>query len=181
MRQAHFILYDRWRRESAGTRCVIGRFAPGIAWNVDGSRAFNWEVNPKLFPKPPAPPYTTDLASLRNGYYDRWHVARRRAPRAFSRQALALARQRGWRVVGFAPPEPPQFFRVLRADPQLAARWHEFLQAMPRLFTGQGFMWAGLWNGRALGCRPSDFPDAFHSDAACSARVRARLDAAAAR
>jgi hypothetical protein len=180
VRQAHFILYDRWRRESAGSRCVIGRFSPGIAWNVDGSRAFSWEVDPKVFPKPAVPPYTTDLASLRNGYYDRWQSLDSFRIGVL-RDALALARQRGWRVVGFAPPEPPQFFRVLRARPGLAARWHEFLQAMPRIFAEQGFAWAGLWNGRALGCRQSQFPDAFHSDAACSARLRARLDAAAAR
>ena len=48
---------------------------------------------------------------------------------------------------------------------------------MPRLFAQEGFAWVGLWNGAALGCGASDFPDAFHSDAACSARVRARLDA----
>ena len=96
-------------------------------------------------------------------------------------QALALARQRGWHVVGFAPPEPPQYLRLLDTDPRLAPRWRAFLRLMPALFAREGATWAaGISDGRALGCRPSDFPDAFHSDAACSARVRARLDAAAA-
>ena len=49
---------------------------------------------------------------------------------------------------------------------------------MPRLFREHGATWAGLENGRADGCRPSDFPDAWHSDASCSAKLRKRLDAA---
>jgi len=36
-------------------------------------------------------------------------------------------------------------------------------------------------DGRRLGCRPNQFPDAFHTDAACSLRVRDRLDEAARR
>ena len=35
------------------------------------------------------------------------------------------------------------------------------------------------WNGAAIGCRPTDYPDGFHSDAACSHRLRNRLDRAA--
>jgi hypothetical protein len=180
VRQAHFILTDRWRREEVGASCVIGRISPSIAWKVDGSRVWSWELDPQRFPKFHPAPYTTDLAALRNGYYDRWDTFDTGRLKVM-REALDLARQRGWKVVGFAPPEPPQFLRVIRSDPRLAARWQEFLRAMPRLFAQEGFAWAGLWNGAALGCKPSDFPDAFHSDAACSARVRARLDAAVSR
>ncbi len=175
-REAHFILTDRWRREEVGTSCVIGRISPTIAWKVDGSRVWSWELDPQRFPKFHAAPYTTDLASLRNGYYDNWTTLDANRLRIM-REALDLARRRGWKVIGFAPPEPPQFFRVIRADPRLAARWHEFLRVMPRLFAQEGFTWAGLWNGAALGCTPSDFPDAFHTDAVCSDRLRARLDA----
>ncbi|HEY4412301.1 MAG TPA: hypothetical protein VGN06_04825 [Gaiellaceae bacterium] len=180
VRQKHFILTDRWQRIAAGKRCVIGRFSPGIAWNVDGSREFSWEIDPAVFPKPAPPAYTTDLTSLRSGYYAGWTSLDARRLRILG-DVLALARSRGWRVVGFAPPEPPQYFRLLRAQPGVAARWHEFLRTMPRLFASDGFTWAGLWDGRALGCSGSDFPDQFHTDQACSARLRARLDAAAAR
>jgi hypothetical protein len=178
VRQGHFILTDRWKREEVGRSCVIGRLYPSIAWKVDGSRVWSWELDPKVFPPFQAPPYSTDLTTYRNGYYDRWTAFDTRRVRVLE-QALALARKRGWRVVGFAPPEPPGYFRLLRADPRLAARWHEFLQVMPALFHRQGFTWAGLWDGRADGCSAADFPDGFHSNASCSARVRARLDAAA--
>ena len=180
VRQAHYILYHRWTREQVGSSCVIGRISPSIAWKVDGSRVWSWELDAKRFPRFHAGSYTTDLTTLRNGYYDRWSALDGRRLRTLG-EALALAHRRGWHVVGFAPPEPPRFFRVLAARPQLAARWREFLVAMPKLFAQEGFRWAGLWNGRALGCRPSQFPDDFHSDAACSARVRDRLDAAASR
>jgi hypothetical protein len=180
VRQAHFIFTDRWRREEVGASCVIGRISPSIAWKVDGSRVWSWELDPRRFPKFHAAPYTTDLASLRNGYYDQWERFDARRLRIFV-QALELAKQRGWNVVGFAPPEPPSFFRVLRSNPLLAARWQDFLRLMPRVFGNEGFEWAGLWNGAALGCTASDFPDAFHTGAACSDRVRARLDAAVSR
>jgi hypothetical protein len=49
------------------------------------------------------------------------------------------------------------------------------------VFRDQGFTWADLSNGRADGCRASDYPDGFHSDAACSDRIRARLDRVAGR
>jgi hypothetical protein len=176
--QGHFILTHRWRRSKVGRSCVIGRLYPSIAWKVDGSRVWSWELDPQTFPRFHPPPYSTDLATVRSGYYDAWTALDARRLQILD-QALVLARQRGWRVVGFAPPEPAQYFRLLRADPRPAARWHEFLHVMPALFARRGFTWAGLWGGRADGCRASDFPDGFHSDAACSAHVRARLDAAA--
>ncbi len=179
VREGHFIFTHRWRRDEVGRACVIGRIFPSIAWKVDGSRVWSWELDPKAFAPFQQPAYSTDLATYRNGYYQNWTTFDQRRLRILE-QALQLARQRGWHVVGFAPPEPPDYFRLLRADPQLAARWHEFLQAVPAVFARQGFAWAGLWNGRADGCTAADFPDGFHTNAACSARVRARLDAAAA-
>jgi len=179
VRQGHYILWHRWRRERVGRSCVVGRLYPSIAWKVDGSRVWSWELDPSTFPRFREPAFSLDLATVRNGYYADWAALDARRLTILD-QALALARQRGWRVVGFAPPEPPEYFRLVRADPGLAVRWHEFLRAMPALFARQGFAWAGLWDGRADGCRAADFPDGFHSDAACSARVRARLDAAAA-
>lgn len=179
VRQGHYILTHRWHRAEFGGTCVIGRLYPSIAWKVDGSRVWSWELDPQTFPRFHAPPYSPNLATVRDGYYDRWTSLDARRLHVLD-QALELARRRGWRVVGFAPPEPPRYFRLLRANPQLAARWHEFLQTMPALFARQGFTWADLSDGRADGCTPAQFPDAFHTDAACSARVRNRLDAAAA-
>jgi hypothetical protein len=179
VRQGHFILTHRWKREEVGKSCVIGRLYPSIAWKVDGSRVWSWELDPKDFAPFQVPAYSTDLATVRNGYYDDWTSLDTQRLHVLQ-QALELARARGWHVVGFAPPEPPQYFRLLRDEPKLAALWREFLTAVPALFRREGFSWAGLWDGRADGCTAADFPDGFHSDAVCSAKVRARLDAVAA-
>jgi hypothetical protein len=179
-RQAHYIATHRWRRTNVGSECVIGRIYPSIAWRVDGSRVWSWELDPKRFPKFGVTPYTGDLSTWRNGYFADWRSLDKERLHALE-QALALARDRGWHVVGFAPPEPPQMLHVLDTNPQVAPRWHAFLRLMPRLFARYGFAWASTEDGRRLGCRPSQFPDAFHSDAACSLRVRDRLDEAARR
>jgi hypothetical protein len=179
-REAHFIVTRRWQRTQVGADCVIGRLYPSIAWRLDGSRVWSWELDPKRFPKFGAAPFTGDLATWRNGYFADWHTLDERRVHLVE-QALALARDRGWHVVGFAPPEPPHMLHVLETDPRLAPNWHAFLRLMPRLFARYGFAWAGLEDGRRLGCRPDQFPDAFHTDAACSRRVRERLDEAARR
>jgi hypothetical protein len=179
-RQAHYIATDRWRRTTVGDECVIGRIYPSIAWRVDGSRVWSWELDPKRYPKFGVTPYTGDLSTWRGGYFADWHSLDERRIRALE-QALALARARGWHVVGFAPPEPPHMLRLLGTDPRLAPRWHGFLRLMPRLFARFGFQWVSTEDGRRLGCRPSEFPDAYHTDAACSLRVRNQLDEAARR
>jgi hypothetical protein len=167
VRQAHYILFHRWAREAVGRSCVIGRQSPGIAWNVDGSRTFSYELDPNV-PRPHASRHAIDLSTF---------DAR---PLDALRRALDLARRRGWKVVGFAPPEPPQNVHQLEHDPRVRPNWQLFLERVPRLFREEGFTWAGLWDGAKLGCRPTDYPDGFHSDAACSSRLRARLDRAAA-
>jgi hypothetical protein len=53
--------------------------------------------------------------------------------------------------------------------------WHEFLSTVPRLFDERGFTWVDTTSGAKLGCQPADFPDAFHSDARCSALLLRRL------
>ena len=94
-------------------------------------------------------------------------------------QALALARARGWRVVGFAPPELPRYLRLLDTDPRIAPMWHEFLRLMPAIFHRYGLAWVSVEDARTIPCTAADFPDAFHAGAACSAKVRSKLDAAA--
>jgi hypothetical protein len=180
VRQAHYILEDRWRKTEVGGRCVIGRIYPSINWRLDGSRVWSWELDPKRFPRFHPAPFTGNLETWRNGYFAGWRSLDERRVHLLE-QALALARERGWQVVGFAPPEPPHMLHVLDTDPRIAPRWHEFLRLMPRLFARYGFAWAGLEDGLRVPCRASEFPDAFHTDRACSARVRRRLDEAARR
>jgi hypothetical protein len=127
---------------------------------VDGSRVYNYELDPAIG-QPHAAPHGIDL-----GPFDA-------APLRPLREALALARSRGWHVIGFAPPEPPRTVDRLERSP----RWHTFLTDVSQVFRDEGFTWAGLWNGAKIGCKASDYPDGFHSDAACSDLLRARLDA----
>ena len=159
--------------------CVIGRIFPSIAWKVDGSRVWSWELDPEGVRAVPAAGVLDRPRDVSERLLRRTGRRSTSGGCAFSSRRSQLARQRGWRVVGFAPPEPPDYFRLLRADPQLAARWHEFLQeVMPALFARQGFAGPGSGTGVRTAARAADFPDGFHTDAACSARVRARLDAA---
>jgi hypothetical protein len=180
VREAPYVLTKRWKRETIGPRCVIGCTFSSIAWNTDGSRAWSWELDPRQFPRFHVPPFTRDLAVWRNGYYAGWNALDTGRLRALD-GALTLAQERGWRVIGFAPPEPPGYLRLLDTDPGLATQWHAFVRLMPSLFRRHGFAWTPLWDGAALGCRPGNYPDAFHSDASCSARLRRALDALAGR
>ncbi len=166
----------RWRRTEVGNRCTIGRTYPSINWRLDGSRVWSWELDPKRFPKFSATSFTGDLAAWRNGYYADWRSLDASRVHLLE-EALALARERGWRVIGFAAPEPAPMLRVLNTDPRVAPRWHAYLRLMPRLFARDGFAWVGL----GVSCPTAQFPDAFHTDAVCSTRLRARLDEAARR
>jgi hypothetical protein len=177
VRKADYVLLHRWRRAQVGTRCVIGRIQPGFAWKLDGSRVWGWELDPSL-PHFYPTHFTGAIPTLRNGYYTDFRDLDPQRLRELGR-ALALAHARGWTVVGFAPPEPPFYLRLLETNDQLAPVWRAFLATMPRLFRVNGAKWISLENGRADGCRPSDFPDAWHSDASCSAKLRDRLDQAA--
>jgi len=164
----------RWRVDELGGKCVLDRFVPAISWRTDGSRVWGFELDPKRFPRFTASPFRGDLATWRNGYYANWQ---RLDPKRIQTlvDALDLARGRGWNVVGFTPPEPPHMLHVLETDPRLAPQWRMFTETMPKLFRQRGFRWVDTSNGAQLGCKPSDFPDAFHSDARCSALLRYAL------
>jgi hypothetical protein len=176
VRQAHYIGSSRWRETEVGRDCTIGRIYPSINWRLDGSRVWGWELDPTRFPPFGSAPFDGNLETWRNGYYADWHALDARRLQILG-QALQLARDRGWRVVGFAPPEPPEMLHVLDADPRVRLRWQEFLTQMQRTFAGYGDRWIGLGGS----CASAEFPDAFHSDAACSERLRTRLDEAARR
>jgi hypothetical protein len=171
VRQAHYIGLNRWRETDVGRSCTIGRIYPSINWRLDGSRVWGWELDPKRFPRFRAAPFDGNLQTWRNGYYADWRELD--APRVrILEAALELARDRGWQVIGFAPPEPPEMLRVLNTDPRVRSRWHAFLAQMHRSFAHYGFRWIGF----GARCPSAAFPDAFHSDAACSERVRLHLD-----
>ena len=167
---------DRWRRTTVGSRCTIARVYPSINWELDGSRVWSFEIDPKAYPRFHATPYRGNLNNWRNGYYADWTTLDR-ARVAQLERVLALARARGWRVVGFAPPEPASIQRILVSDPRIAPQWRAFLRLMPRLFGRYHDLWIGL----GVRCAASAFPDEFHTDAACSMRLRDRLDEAARR
>jgi hypothetical protein len=177
VRARSWLLTRRYQTETIGGRCVFDRFNPAITWRTDGSRVWGWELDPKRFPKFHGGAFTGNLATWRNGYYADWHRLDTDRLHVLE-QALALARSRGWHVVGFAPPEPPGALHALQTDPRLAPEWRAFLRLMPTLFERDGFRWANTVDGAKLGCPSADFPDLFHSDARCALRIRRALTAA---
>lgn len=166
-RQSAQLPWHRWRTERIAGRCVLDRFNPAIAWRLDGSRVWGWELDPARFPKFGGGAFTGNLATWRNGYYADWRSLDESRIRALE-QALRIAQERHWTVIGFAPPEPPHMLHVLETDPRLAPRWNAYLRLMPQLFRRYGFTWVDTVGGAKLGCRSGDFPDLFHSDARCS-------------
>lgn len=175
VRARTWLLTNRYQRETIAGRCVFDRFNPAILWRTDGSRVWGWELDPKRFPKFHGGVFNGNLRTWRNGYYAGWHGLDEARVRVLE-QALALARARGWRVIGFPPPEPPGALHELATDPRVAPEWKAFLRLMPRLFARYGDRWVPTQDGATLGCRPTDYPDLFHSDARCSALLRTRLD-----
>ncbi len=180
IRRSAYVFLHRWRREHVGSSCVIGRSRPALAWRLDGSRVWSFELDPKTY-HPAVDPFTTDLTKLRTGIYAGWDELSRKRLRTLE-QVLALARARGWRVVGFTPPDGARYLRFFNSNPVIGPRWREFASLMPKLFRRYGYRWLDLRDARSIPCRQSDFVDGgYHTDAACSMRMRQRLDAAARR
>jgi lysophospholipase L1-like esterase len=180
IRRAPYVLLHRWRKERVGSSCVIGRSRPALAWRLDGSRVWSFELDPSTY-HPAVDPFTTDLSRLRTGIYDNWTELSAERVRTLE-QVLALARARGWRVVGFTPPDGARYLRFFASNHVIGPRWRAFARLMPRLFARYGYRWLDLRDARSIPCRQSDFVDGgYHTDAACSMRMRRRLDAAARR
>ncbi|NUR75715.1 MAG: hypothetical protein HOQ28_05435 [Thermoleophilia bacterium] len=177
IRRAPWELTRPWRRDVIGGRCVIGRTNVSIAWRLDGSRLYGYELAPHLY-HPQDLPFTRDLEQLDLGYYAGFDSLSRARLRQLV-AALDLARQRGWRVVGFTPPNPTRYVQFLRTNPAVGPQWRAFSRLMPRLFHDRGFAWLGLGDVRSVPCAQNAFADGgFHANAACSATIRRRLDAA---
>jgi len=179
IRRAPWELTNRWRRVVIGGRCVIGRTNVSIAWRLDGSRLYGYELAPDLY-HPQDLPFTRDLERLDLGYYAGFGSLSKTRVRQFV-AALDLARARGWRVVGFTPPNPTRYMQFLRTNSAVGPQWRAFSRLMPRLFHERGFVWLDLSDVRSVPCAQSAFADGgFHANAGCSAKIRRRLDAAVA-
>jgi lysophospholipase L1-like esterase len=180
VRRAPYVLLHRWRKERVGSACVVGRSRPALAWRLDGSRVWSFELDPHTY-HPAIDPFTTDLSTLRTGIYDDWTELSAKRVHVLE-QVLALARSRGWRVVGFTPPDGRRYLRFFDRNRVIAPRWRAFARLMPKLFARYGYRWLDFRDARSIPCRQSDFVDGgYHTDAACSMRMRQRLDAAARR
>jgi hypothetical protein len=178
VRRAPYVLVHRWRKERVGLACVVGRSRPALAWRLDGSRVWSFELDPHTY-HPAIDPFTTDLRTLRTGIYDDWTELSPERVRVLE-QVLALAHARGWRVVGFTPPDGKRYLKFFDANPVIGPRWRAFGRLMPKLFARYGYRWLDFRDARSIPCRQSDFVDGgYHTDAACSMRMRRRLDAAA--
>lgn len=178
VRRAPYVLLHRWRKERVGPACVVGRSRPALAWRLDGSRVWSFELDPHTY-HPAIDPFTTNLATLRTGIYDGWTQLSPERIHVLE-QVLALAHARGWRVVGFTPPDGDRYLRFFAANHVIGPRWRNFARLMPKLFARYGYRWLDFRDARSIPCRQSDFVDGgYHTDAACSMRMRQRLDEAA--
>jgi hypothetical protein len=178
VRRAPYVFLHRWRKERIGSTCVIGRSRPALAWRLDGSRVWSFELDPRTY-HPAVDPFTRDLSKLRTGNYQGWTSIDRNRVRVLV-QILALARARGWKVVGFTPPDGDRYLRFFASNRVIGPRWREFAHLMPKLFARYGYRWLDFRDARSIPCRQADFVDGgYHTDAACSMRMRKRLDAAA--
>jgi hypothetical protein len=178
LRHAPYVLLHRWRKERVGSACVIGRSRPALAWRLDGSRVWSFELDPRTY-HPSIDPFTTDLHKLRTGIYADWHEL---SPKRIHilEQVLAFARARHWIVVGFTPPDGDRYLRFFSHHPVIGPQWRAFAGLMPKLFARYHYRWLDFRNARSIPCRQSDFVDGgYHTDAACSMRMRRRLDQAA--
>ncbi len=170
-----------YERETFGGSCVLGRGTPGIAWRPDGVRMYAFELDPAAQrPRPQPSTWQGTFAGFRAGQYDGYTRIDRDALRRLA-DALDLARRKGWRVVGFAPPDSTFYAHLFATRPETAAAWREFTAAVPALFRNRGFGWLDLSDIRFVPCAGNQFvDDGWHVNAACARRIRARLDAAAA-
>lgn len=178
LRESRPLALKGWQRERFGRYCVIDRGVPDVAWRADGSRLWDFELDPRFPPRQPEP-FTRDLTKLRTGLYGHWDgFAWDRLGQL--RQALELARNRGWRVVGFVPPDGDRFAQLFATDPTTAGPWRTFARVVPQEFRRQGYPFLDFRRAESIPCPQSDFVDGGnHTDARCSARMRARLDQAA--
>ena len=143
------------------------------AWAPDGSLYF-WE---DIFPNPSH--LTRGLMILKQQGLVGNRLSKRQV--ASLSRALQQARSYGWRVVGVALPFAPHSVHELEANPAFATLFEDFRARIPRVFARDGFPFLDLTDIGSVPCTAAEFTgdDEGHPDIACSARIRAKLDAAA--
>jgi len=179
LRRGRTLALERGRRrfEIHGT-CVLGRESPALAWRPDGTRVYSFELDPHGY-RPPKLPFTTDIDTLRAGVYAGFHGFDSKLLGVLD-DLLDLASRRGWRVVGFAPPDATRYARLFASSPRTRVAWEAFGNTVPQAFARHGYPFLDLRDVRSVPCAQDDFvDDGFHTDARCSARLRRLLDAAA--
>jgi len=119
LRRSRSLAFKGWEKEPAGGTCVVDRGSPFPGWRSDGTLV-----------GPPArvPPATTTDAFA----FDRLTPVD---------DALAFAQRKGWRLVGFSPPEQT------RAP---ASLWDVYRHELPALFAKHGFSWLDRSEARAV-------------------------------
>jgi hypothetical protein len=144
------------------------------AWGPDGSLYF-WE---DIFPNPSHLTRGLMIIKQAGGLIGNRLSARQLASLD---RALRLARSYGWRVVGVSVPFSPHSVHELESDRRFATVFEDFRAQVPRVFARDGFPFLDLTDVGSVPCRADEFTgdDEGHPDIACSARVRAKLDAAA--
>jgi len=107
IRRSRTLAFKGWQQETTGRGCTVDRGSATPSWTLYGTRT------------PVAPVQRRQSAFA-------WH---RLTPLD---DALALAQRRGWRVVGFSPPEPT------RGPSSL---WDTYRRELQALFAKHGFTW----------------------------------------
>ena len=179
LREAPELFADRWRRLDVRRTCVLARTTPTLTWRLDGARVYSFELDPAN-PVPPPLPYTTDLDRLRAGLYRDWRGRFDYDRLEALERILDTASRRRWKVVGFAPPDGDRYVRLFTTARASKGPWRVFWREVPTAFRRHGFPFLDLHRMSRIPCPPDAFvDDGYHADAACSERIRARLDAAA--
>lgn len=176
VRAAPRALLHRWEIEQTGSFCVLDRGRRVLrgkkdAWAVDGSFVYRHDLGG---PRVVEDEYTRDLVQFAGPYYKDWHELDRRRI-AQLRDAIALARSYGWRVVAYTPPYSRRYStRITEVFPE---QWRDFALVMRQIF---GPDWLDLRRAQSVPCADDEFADdGWHPDANCSARILERLRAVA--
>ena len=163
-----------WDVVEAPAGCLIDRDRSVLngatnAWGPDGTWWWQWEVAGG-----PERTGGSFVAQHRSDY-----VGRRLDPDKVAKleDALAFARDRGWRVIGFAPPFARSSVARLVADDGTAGLYADFRTRMPQIFERYGFAFRDFTDVASVPCTDDDFTwdDGAHVDAACAERLRRKL------
>jgi hypothetical protein len=144
------------------------------AWAMDGTFLYNYELSGTA---PGRKDFLRgDFTRMRGSTLDRASVGD-------VREALALAKQYGWDVVGFTAPFSHNTIVRLERDTGGAALLDVYRSRIPTLFRDAGFPYLDLMDARSVPCTDDEFlrHDGAHANATCAAKVRARLDAVSSR